>query len=584
MASARHRDKSAQTAESGMPLHMALAWLAIKIFPLNKQREPLMVYSATFTAEILQIIAREVLELSDTPSSFASLRSEVDQVALKCMRQVLKKNLRLRNSGQLIPKGHDVEGYDSWLGEFVSLCRTREAPDIESLWASRPTLPMSRMDVLLWMTDDFSYKVSTEKGDYSNALDSLRRFYDYQFPASGRGQHQHALLHLASFHYSSGGLESDRSAINEAIRVARAEGDQACLLQCMSLANRLRMETSASAFTPSETPRIRQYPISTGRLAEARSKTLAKVHEDLATRGATTGEDGSLTVLLSRAERMADQAEYEDALSMLLEMKGLDGMTIEEYRRWCRSVWTILEREATLCCDIETLTLLSHLRPPRVPRLGPGGPEREMAHPSPIPHEPPSRGITLAQDEVRSALLKARKMQASGHPTHLILPHVLSSLQLSSELGLWSLYRLSVVVFADVLLGMKGMQTAERAAEEVGNIWDQILASQDTECIALGALVLGKAELERSPEGGNLAIARDHLRLSLDLATKLGSRALILQTTTLLALISPEGAERDGWVARWEAAQSSGPTHVDRAKKIAGIITLVGVRVAEGWS
>lgn len=64
-----------------------------------------------------------------------------------------------------------------------------------------------------------------------------------------RGQHQHALLNLASFHYSTGGLESARAvsraynaapadvqAIDEAIRVARAEGDKACLRHCIRYA------------------------------------------------------------------------------------------------------------------------------------------------------------------------------------------------------------------------------------------------------------------------------------------------------------------------------------------------------------
>lgn len=62
---------------------------------------------------------------------------------------------------------------------------------------------------------------ATNAGDYTTALSSLRRFYDYQFPNTGRcacctycndeliarGRHHHALLNVASFHYSTGGLE-----------------------------------------------------------------------------------------------------------------------------------------------------------------------------------------------------------------------------------------------------------------------------------------------------------------------------------------------------------------------------------------
>lgn len=62
------------------------------------------------------------------------------------------------------------------------------------------------------MTNCFtSYQAANLSADYSGALASLRRFYDYQFPSTNKGQHQHALLNIAVFHYSAGGLESARS-------------------------------------------------------------------------------------------------------------------------------------------------------------------------------------------------------------------------------------------------------------------------------------------------------------------------------------------------------------------------------------
>lgn len=67
------------------------------------------------------------------------------------------------------------------------------------------------------------HQAAASAGDYSLALASLRKFYDYRFPKSGRyaskvsnqadlirGQHQHALLNLASYHYSTGGMEAAR--------------------------------------------------------------------------------------------------------------------------------------------------------------------------------------------------------------------------------------------------------------------------------------------------------------------------------------------------------------------------------------
>ncbi len=56
-----------------------------------------------------------------------------------------------------------------------------------------------------------------DSGDYAGSLDSLRRFYDYQFPSAGRGKHQHALLNLASFHYNVNELPAAKEASRTAV-------------------------------------------------------------------------------------------------------------------------------------------------------------------------------------------------------------------------------------------------------------------------------------------------------------------------------------------------------------------------------
>lgn len=75
--------------------------------------------------------------------------------------------------------------------------------------------------------------------------------------AYSRKMHQHALLNLASFHYSTGGLERAQESIAEAIKIARAEGDKECLQHCVSLRNRLTAETqksTTSIMTPGQQP------------------------------------------------------------------------------------------------------------------------------------------------------------------------------------------------------------------------------------------------------------------------------------------------------------------------------------------
>jgi anaphase-promoting complex subunit 5 len=56
-------------------------------------------------------------------------------------------------------------------------------------------------------------------------------------------------------------------SVNEAIRVARAEGDKSCLQQCISLSHRLTAEMNATAYGLCETTKIRQVPIASNRLA-----------------------------------------------------------------------------------------------------------------------------------------------------------------------------------------------------------------------------------------------------------------------------------------------------------------------------
>ncbi|EIW68894.1 hypothetical protein TREMEDRAFT_31441 [Tremella mesenterica DSM 1558] len=115
------------------------------------------------------------------------------------------------------------------------------------------------------------YTSASASGDHTKALHALRQFYDYQFPANLRGQHQHALLGLATFHYSTRGVEVARTAVNESIRVARAEGDKQCLQKCLSLLRRLDLEASPVSSGGSEGLRISQAPLPASKLSPATS-------------------------------------------------------------------------------------------------------------------------------------------------------------------------------------------------------------------------------------------------------------------------------------------------------------------------
>ncbi|WVQ94714.1 hypothetical protein IAU59_001794 [Kwoniella sp. CBS 9459] len=766
MSSPRKRSRTQfnqgrKLSEPSLPLHIALAWIIERVFPLNDDCQPVPVYSQRFVSDILSIIVREVLEVGSRAATFTSLRDEIDPLVKVETTEILKRNNKKRSRGQNVQVEYeDAEDHQSWMTSFgekfndvAEGCafldrlekelrdRLNYADDDEPTEFPEPIERHSPLGVFsrnllntlrklsfdetahlsreiskwcgvgsskpsnslgAWSLDRRSgiedtldkrikamqdYQAANASGDYSNALSSMRRFYDYQFPSAGRGQHQHALLNIASFHYSTGGMESAHSAVDEAIRVARTAGDKDCLQHCLSLAQRIQTESSSSAFTASETVRIRQNLVSKSRLAEGTtpmdqlwsvkpaldlgepvpiafrrihsalgkeiqvetltgdeeksaakqwrtgqkldmaawhatqaglwdqlgSSTLAEFHEDLALEDLSPWDDGRLTVTLSRAQRAADRAEYDEALSYLLDMSTLHGMSLSAYHRWARVVWSILERRATMHDDSDTLSYLAALQPPKEysKRVGPGGPTRETGHPAPIPlynldlddkyndneisGSGPS-GIKLVQEEIRSSLRKGTKLQESNAPIHMVLPHVLSAVQLASEMGLWAVYRFGVIVLAEVLVEMDGM--AQKAITQVESVWDQVLRGDDLEAIARGALALGKAKMELAlgAEGTDgTSTGADYQHQALEAATKLESRSIVLECTTLLAMINqvqhthgpPEDHHStEGYVERYLATKAGLPNLGEMAalsRKVGEIVKLVGVRVAQGW-
>ena len=184
--------------------------------------------------------------------------------------------------------------------------------------------------------------------------------------------------------------------------------------------------------------------------------------------------------------------------------------------------------------DDEVLDIIHALRPSEdlAVQLGPGAVNRELGQPlaaSGMP-DPSLRGVSLAQEEVRLNLRKARKMrvgqtqsirlsspkelQDANAPSHLVLPFVLSSIELSAELGIWPMYRSGIILLTEVLVDMTGQHMAAAAIREVENIWDQVgpplesslpslgrsrlqlCHGSDEEDIARAALVWGKANIE----------------------------------------------------------------------------------------
>ncbi|BEI82788.1 hypothetical protein CcaverHIS002_0306560 [Cutaneotrichosporon cavernicola] len=66
-----------------LPLQLALGWVLLQVTPANEQGAMIDVFSRTFVADILAVIATEALEVNSTPATFGTLRTSVDTLVNK---------------------------------------------------------------------------------------------------------------------------------------------------------------------------------------------------------------------------------------------------------------------------------------------------------------------------------------------------------------------------------------------------------------------------------------------------------------------------------------------------------------------
>lgn len=501
-----------------------------------------------------------------------------------------------------------------------------------------------------------TYRAAAASGDYGTALASLRRFYDFQLPSTERTVHQHALLNLAMFHYTTGGLDSALEALDEAMRHARQENDKQCLQSCVSLRYRLTTELEASAWPGSSVPRVSPHPLPPRRLAKAAapgdelwsikaavdmgepvpvafrrvhvslgllhppqdktdkpdkpdkpdgsrhvpaghlslpawhaaqaglwamlgSETLADMHEEMALAAPDLDDETRVDVLLARAERIAIEGRYDAALSLLLDSDTVDELSLADYRRWALATWGVLDREATLAADSDALAVINGLRaaPATISRLGPGGPLRDAFDPDEPYNTPPRRGITFAHGQVTSALRRAEKLLASHAPAHLVLPDVLSALQLSASLGLWPLYTSGTLALADTLLAM---DLPAKAEAEAARVWDRLRGVD----VARAALIRAKAAAALALadadvlDGSLLAVAAGYADTAIQVGDEYGARAVRRDALALRSMVG----ELAGLPCE-KTEEAPAPLLAEKSRRVGEIVRLVGVRVAEGW-
>lgn len=106
-------------AEPSLPLHLALAWLAVRVLPfIGPGIET--IYSSTFTASILEIITVEVLELGDGPISYQDLLIKVDPLIKEETAKIQRMNERLESRAVVLsPERAEAGEFSNWVEDFV---------------------------------------------------------------------------------------------------------------------------------------------------------------------------------------------------------------------------------------------------------------------------------------------------------------------------------------------------------------------------------------------------------------------------------------------------------------------------------
>lgn len=292
-------------------------------------------------------------------------------------------------------------------------------------------------------------------------------------------------------------------------------------------------------------------------------------------------DESYLSIQLARAERASLRGAYDEALASLLDSDTVERLAFPTYRRWTRTVWSVLERQATLALDSDALVIISALRadPASSLRLGPGGPERDVFDPS---YKPQSSGIVFAHEHVRTSLRRVDELLASHAPPHLILRDVLAALELAAGLSLWPLYRNGTVLLSEALLAMEGSGSgmAAKAESELEAIWDALLSSADGEAVARAGLVRAKAatvDVLRDEDEQARQRALKFADLAISKAKDVGAREVQIGAGALRSMLAQLNGET---VPEVEVPE---PNLAERVRCVADIVRLVGVRVSEGW-
>ncbi|KAI0082698.1 hypothetical protein K474DRAFT_1702690 [Panus rudis PR-1116 ss-1] len=235
-------------------------------------------------------------------------------------------------------------------------------------------------------------------GDNKSAADRLRGFFEQYFhEAPDSGLRHIAMLNLARMYYIHHDYAMCRKLLKEAIAVARNANDMMAVQHCDALLHRLPPVDESKKPTINEiqfylhplellydikkllqvnneqplsaawekhcqavvlfttwhdfhrgfvmdTEQWAQHAVQSVIWSSSGCSQLAEIEETVVLAFTEPGSDDNnrLTMTLNRAQRMARQGKYKEAISMLLNPDVFAGLTITDYGLWAAEIWHIL--------------------------------------------------------------------------------------------------------------------------------------------------------------------------------------------------------------------------------------------------
>ncbi|KAF8520196.1 hypothetical protein BU17DRAFT_47043 [Hysterangium stoloniferum] len=411
-----------------------------------------------------------------------------------------------------------------------------------------------------------AFQKATAEGDISEAVESLRTFFDQHFSdANESGVRQHALLNLAIFHYNNCELAVARKVMSkllmfsflhlhsfvqyllEAITVARTSSDKVTLQHCMSLLRRLsphegspalpltEIHANASAIhivsdvlkllvqtkepvislfsrvmqswgcydkscsptggPPAEHEQWAIHAVQAFIWKISGPESLARPEEDivLTFTERLSSNEARWDAFRSRAERHARQGRVTEALAVLLDPECWSNLNLRLYNDWACAVWRVLANQVKRRGQIR---LLHEYYRDQIPFLRME--TLEMFTRS----LPPPKGQCLSPLLDRDAILHA-KHHYKWHNTLATVQPLLRGLFAAEFRGHWSMYRIGIVLLADLTIDLEMRKYGRRILEE---IMPQIMPGDDIELRAFACYVLARC-IVNSANGQMTAIS-----------------------------------------------------------------------------